>query len=44
MASCIDVMTKQMHDFLSPLLYKDTESDFWWKIKHYAKQWLWPFL
>jgi len=20
-------------------VYEDTESDFWWKIKHYAKQW-----
>jgi len=26
------------------LLYKVNESDYWWKIKHYAKQWLQPFL
>jgi len=25
-------------------VYKVTESDFWWKIKHYAKQLLRPFL
>jgi len=33
-----------MHAFYHHNFYKVAESDFWWKIKHYAEQWLQPFL